>query len=117
MCYTKPIGVFAILVLSFSALACNVMARGVGQGEHEADSGTSYSFGGGYSYSGGVGQGHYGPGGACGAAVPSGINSFAVGQAQHDAGGNYYMPAYESNSLVGTANMIASQPSGRSVAA
>jgi hypothetical protein len=110
MCYKQSVGILAIAAAFLPSLACNAMARGVGQGEHEADSGGGVPFGGGYTYSGGVGQGQYGAGGAYGAAVPSGINSLAVGQAQHEAQGYYYSPGFEANSRSGTRNIAASQP-------
>ena len=48
--------------------------------------------------------------GAYGAAVPSGINSFAVGQAQHDVPSYYNTPAFEFTPLNGAENLVASQP-------
>jgi hypothetical protein len=115
MWYTKSVGSFVIAAACLSWLACNAMARGVGQGEHEADSGGGFSFGGGYKFSGGVGQGHYGPGGPYGAAVPSGMDTSAVGQAQHGGGGSgYYQsaPALESSPVIGSSSLIAARPSG-----
>jgi hypothetical protein len=110
MWYMKSVGIFAIVAAYLSSPPCNAMARGVGQGEHEADSGGGVAFGGGYSYSGGVGQGHYGPGGPYGAAVPSGIDSSAVGQAQHEGRGYYQSaPAIESRPLVGSSSVIAAR--------
>ncbi len=116
MWYSKSVGLVAVVAAFLASLTCNVMARGVGQGEHEADTRGGLLFGGGYSYAAGVGQGQFEPAGPDAAAVPSGINIFAVGQAQHDAQEYYYAPSFDVNSRYELATFIATQPSaGREV--
>jgi hypothetical protein len=121
MWYVKSVGIFVIAAACLPLLGNNAMARGYGQGEHEADSGGAGVFsggGGGYGYSGGGGggQGQEGPGGSGGVYVASGIDGGAVGQAQVDGGNGsgYYQsaPAFESSPLMGPNTMIAGQPNG-----
>lgn len=122
MRYFKSVGMF-IAVVSLALLGNEAMARGGGQGEHEADSGggSIYAGGGGGFGGGGAGQGQEGPGGSGGAAVSSGFDSNAVGQAQFGGGSGFYngggggfysAPAFESSPLVGPNTMIAGQPNG-----
>jgi hypothetical protein len=115
MWYVKCAGVFAAGAVCLFLVGNDAMARGVGQGEHEADSGNVVQYGhygNGFSYGGGgVGQGQEGPGGSSGAYVYSGTNSQAVGQSQHDAGGSFQAaPAFEASPLFDQASMIAGQP-------
>jgi hypothetical protein len=120
MWYFKAVGISVVAAACLPLLANNAIARGAGQGEHEADSGgvSIYRGGGGsygYSGGGGGGQGQEGPGGSSGVNVASGIDGSAVGQAQHGGGGSgYYQsaPAFESSPLIGPNTMIAGQPNG-----
>jgi hypothetical protein len=114
MWYVKSAGFFAVGAVWLCLAAGHAMAGGVGQGEHEADSGVgAVHYGGGYRYGGGggVGQGQEGPGGSSGAYVDSGINTQGIGQSQHDAGGFFQSaPVFEASPLSEQRSMIAVQP-------